>query len=142
MLPAGLQADVLQIGAIGDYDVEHVAEHLAVDFAVFGLVGSVRPGGVEHVGDVGEGGELGSDVLRVGDVAPDVGDRVVVVPGGAGAAGDAVDLPGAAGGVREGEDLGQAVADDSGDADDQGHALVLRRRIVVAELLLLRIECA
>lgn len=56
-------------------------------------------------------------VVGIGDVALDVFDGVVGVPGGTGAAGDAVDLPWTARGVWEREDLGEAVADDAGDAD-------------------------
>lgn len=54
MLPPSLQANVLQIGAIRDYYIKHVSQHFAVGFAVLGLGGSVSPGDVEHVGDIGE----------------------------------------------------------------------------------------
>lgn len=66
----------------------------------------------------------------------DVVDRIVIVPSGSGAAGDAVDLPGAAGSVGERQDLGQAVADDSGDADDQGYALMLLGRLIFFDFFL------
>ena len=45
-------------------------------------------------------------------------DGVVGAPGGAWAAGDSVDLPGAAGCVGEREDLGEAIAYDASDAND------------------------
>ena len=97
---------------------EDVAEHGAVNLAVLDLGGSVAPGDVEEVGDVVEGGELRVGVVGVGDVALDVVHEVVGVPRRPGAAGDAVDLPGAARGVGEGEDVGQAVAENAGDTED------------------------
>lgn len=57
-------------------------------------------------------------------------------PIGTGAAGDAVDLPWATGGVGEGEYLRQAVADDARDANDEGDALVFGRAFVFIQLLL------
>ncbi|RWR81864.1 germin-like protein subfamily 1 member 14 [Cinnamomum micranthum f. kanehirae] len=50
--------------------------------------------------------------------------EVVEGPIGARAAGDAVDLPWAVGGVGEGEYLRQAVTDDACDANDEGDALI------------------
>ena len=61
---------------------------------------------------------------------------MIGVPGGARTASDAVDFPRAAGGVGEREDLGEAVSDDSGDADDECDALVGLCRFIVVELLL------
>lgn len=136
VLAAGLEADVLEVRGVGDDGLEDVAEHRAVDLAVLGLSGAVDPGDVEDVGDVGQWGELGLGVGGIGYVALDVFDGVVEGPVGAGAAGDAVDLPRAAGGVGEREDLGEAVADDAGDADYEGHALVLGRAFVFIQLLL------
>lgn len=136
VLAARLEADVLEVGGVGDYRLEDVAEHRAVDFAVLGFGAAVDPGDVEDVGDVGEGGELGLGVGGIGDVALDVFDGVVEGPIGAGAAGDAVDLPWAAGGVGEGEYLRQAVADDARDADDEGDALVFGPAFGFIQLLL------
>ena len=61
---------------------------------------------------------------------------MICVPGGARTASDAVDFPRTAGGVGEREDLGEAVSDDSGDADDECDALVGLRWLIVVELLL------
>lgn len=115
---ARLNADVGEIRGIGDNCVEDVTKHCAVEAAAVGFGGAVGPRDVENVGDVCEGGEFGLGLLRVGDVTLDVLHRMVGGPGGARAAGDAVDLPGAAGGVGDGEDFGQGVADDACDADD------------------------
>ena len=65
--------------------------------------------------DIVEVGELGLGVLGVRDVALDVVNGMISVPGGSGAASQAVDLPGASRGVGEGEDLGEAIAHDAGD---------------------------
>ena len=115
---ARLETDVLEIGGVWDQCAEDVAEHDGVALEVLGLGGSAGPGDVEEVGDVMEGGKLRVGVVGVGDVALDVVDGVVGVPRRPGAAGDAVDLPWATGGVGEGEDLGQAVSNDAGHADD------------------------
>nr|GMD10023.1 hypothetical protein Saspl_050514 [Ipomoea batatas] len=55
---------------------------------------------------------LGLRVFLGGNIALDILDWVVGVPGGSCAASDAVNLPWAAGRVGEREDLGEAVADD------------------------------
>ncbi|PON90588.1 LOW QUALITY PROTEIN: hypothetical protein TorRG33x02_136430 [Trema orientale] len=138
VLPARLQAHVLEIRSVRGNRFENVAEHPGVDMAVLELGGLAAPGDVEDVGDISELGELGPGLVPVGEVALNVVDGAVGVPGGAGAAGDAVDLPGSAGGVGEGEDLGEAVADNAGDADDQGYTLVIGRcGVVIVSFLLL-----
>ena len=65
MFVAGLEADVAEAGAVGGDSGEDVLEHVGVDFAVFYLGRTGRPGGVENMGDVGEGGELGVGILGV-----------------------------------------------------------------------------
>lgn len=58
-------------------------------------------------------------------------------PGGTRTGSDAVDFPWTAGCVGERENLGEAVSDDSGNADDECDALVaLRRLIVVVDFFL------
>lgn len=91
--------------------------------AVLGLGGSAGPSHVEDMGDIGQRRELRLSVAGVGDVALDVLDGMIGSPAGTGTAGDAVDLPGAAGSVGQRENLGEAVADDAGDADHECHAL-------------------
>jgi len=90
--------------------IQNVSKHPAIDLAILRLSGAVSPGDVEDVGNVGKRRELGGSVGGVGDVALDVFDRVIGVPGGSRAACDAVDLPWAAGSVGEREDLREAVA--------------------------------
>ena len=131
VLPASLQAYVLKIWRVWDNRLENVAEHAAIDVAVLDLGGSVAPCGVEDVCDVSELGELGPGLVRVGDVTLDVVNGVIGVPGWPGPAGDAVDLPGSAGGVGEREDLGEAVAHDASDAYHKSHAPVVGRRVVI-----------
>lgn len=114
MLSTSLQANMFQIRRIGNNRTQEIPEHFTVDFAVLGI----SPSDIEDVGNVCELREFGLRLLGIGDVALDVLNRVVGVPGGARAASDAVDLPWATGGVGEREDLGEAVADDAGDADD------------------------
>lgn len=115
---------MLKIRSIRDDRIQNVSKHPAIGLAILSLVGAVSPGDVEDVGEVGERGELGCGVGRVGDVALDVFDGVIGVPGGARAAGDAVDLPWAAGSVGEREDLRQAVAHYPCHPHDQRYALV------------------
>lgn len=88
------------------------------------------------MGDIGEWGEFGEGFFCVGDVTLDVFDWVVSVPGGAGAAGHAINLPWAAWGVGEREDLRQAVTDDSSYAYDEGDALKAFGCIVIVEFFL------
>lgn len=83
-------------------------------------------------------GELGFGLVLVGDVALNVLDQVVGVPRGTRAACHAVDFPGAAGGVVEREDLGEAVADDAGDADDESDVLVLGVSVVIVGFSLIK----
>lgn len=128
VLAAGLEADVDELGAAGDYDGEDVAEHGGVGLPVLGLGGAAGPGDVEDVGDVGERAEGVGDGGGVGEVEVEVGDG----GGGRGgpgrerAARDGVDLPGPAGGVGEREDVEEGGADDAGGPDDEGDALVGR----------------
>lgn len=137
VLGAGLEGDVEEVGGVGEEEVEDVAEHGGVCVDVLGLGGAVDRRDVEEVGDVGEGGEFGLCIGGVGDVALDVMDGVVGGgPGRARGTGNAVDLPGAAGGVAERKDLGTAVADDAGDADDEGDVLGLGQAIVFIKPLL------
>ena len=119
LLAAGLEADVDERGAAGDDGGEDVAEHVAVGLAglLLGRTGARGPGGVEYVGDVGEGLEGLGHGGGVGEVDVEVDDGVGVgvgVGGGRGArwrgpgrepaAGERVDLPWPAGGVRQRED--------------------------------------
>lgn len=106
VLVACLDADVGEVGGVGDNGVEDVAEHGAVDGAALGFGGAVGPCYPENVCDICEGGDFCLGLIGVGDVALDVFNRVVGVPCGALATGDAVHLPGAARGVGDGEDLG------------------------------------
>ncbi|KAJ4965276.1 hypothetical protein NE237_017125 [Protea cynaroides] len=124
-----LEGDVLEIGGVKDDRLEYVPEHGGVDLAVGGLVVPIDPGDVEDVGDVGERRELSEGFIGIRDVALDVLDGVIGVPGGTFATGYAVDLPGTARGIGKRENLGQTVADDAGDADDQTHALVQSLRM-------------
>nr|GLL28555.1 hypothetical protein TorRG33x02_136430 [Ipomoea trifida] len=113
-----LQANMVQIRRIWDYRIQHIPQHFPVDFTVFQLRGPVRPRHVKNMRDVTQHRQLGIGIFLVGNIALDILDRVVGVPGGSGAAGYAVNFPWAAGGVGEREDLGEAVADNPGDAHD------------------------
>lgn len=118
MFAASLQTNMLQIRAIRQHSINDISEHLTVDFAVLGFSGFASPSDIEDVSDILELSEFWLGFITVWDIALDIFDGVIGVPGGTGAASDAIDLPGAAGGVGEREDLGQAVADDSGYAHD------------------------
>ena len=131
-----LETHVSEIGCIRDYGTEHVAEHGAVDFAVLGFGGSVGPRHVEDVGDVDELGEHGLGLFGIRYIALDVLDEMIGVPVGLGAPGHSVHFPWAAGRIGQGQDLGQAVAHDSGDAHYQAHALVASCRLILFEFLL------
>nr|GMD10022.1 hypothetical protein TorRG33x02_136430 [Ipomoea batatas] len=111
-------ANMIQIWRIWDYRIQHIPQHFPVDFTVFQLRGSVCPRHVKNMRDVTQHRQLGIGIFLVGNIALDILDRVVGVPDGSGAAGYAVNFPGAAGGVSEREDLGEAVADNPGDAHD------------------------
>lgn len=141
MFSARLEAYVLEIGCVWYHRVEHVPQHGSVGFAILNLGGPAGPGNIEEVGDILEVGELRVGLVSVGDIALDVFDRVVGIPGRSRAACQPVDLPGATGGVGEWEDLSKAVADDSCHSDDQGHALILRRCIIFFEFLLCSADC-
>lgn len=60
---AGLEADVAEIGGVGDQRSENVPQHGAVGLAVLNLGGPIGPGDVEDVGNVGERRELGEGIL-------------------------------------------------------------------------------
>jgi hypothetical protein len=133
-LAAGLEADVDERGASGDDDGEDVAEHGAAGLAgvVLSRTGARGPGGVEYVGDVGEGLEGLGHGGGVGEVEVEVDDGVGIGGGGGArwrgpgrerAAGERVDLPWPHGGVQAREDVEEGGADDARGADDEGHLL-------------------
>lgn len=90
---------------------------MSINFAVLGFTRSTRPSDIKDVSNISELGELGLGFIGVGDIALNVFDRVIGVPGRSRATSHAVDLPRTAGSVGEREDLGETVADDAGHAD-------------------------
>lgn len=131
-----LQANMLQFWRIWDDSIENVAQHVRIHLTIFDFIVHVSPCHVENVRDIPEFGELGMGFLNLQDVTLDVLNRVVGSPGRPRAAGYAVDLPRPAWCVGEWQDLGEAVADDAGHADDQSHTLVPCLRVVVVKLFL------
>ena len=97
----GLEADVAEIGGVGDQRPENIPKHGAVGLAVLNLGAAYGPGDVKDMGNVGQRGELGEGILRIGDVALDVLDGMIGVPTRTRAASHAVNLPWTAGSVRE-----------------------------------------
>jgi hypothetical protein len=112
-------------GTVGDDDGEDVAEHGGVGPPVLVLRGVAGPGGVEDVGDVLEGLEGVGDGGGVGEVEVQIrdGGGGWRGPGRERAAGERVDLPGAAWGVLQREDVEEGGADDAGGSDDERDAL-------------------
>lgn len=133
---AGEEADVAEGGGVGEDGVEDVAEHSGVGRAVLGLGDPVGPGDVEDVRDIGERGKLGLRLVGIGDVALDVFDGVVGVPGGTGTSRHAVDFPWTAGCVGEREDLGEAVSDYARHSNYQSNALDALRTFIFFKLFL------
>ena len=137
VLASRLQANVLQLGCIWDNSIKHIPKHFPIDLAVLFFTRFAGPRDIEGVSNIGELGKLLSGLIRIRDITLDVVDWVIHVPGGPGAASHAIDLPGSARGVREREDLGEAVANYASDPNDEGYALVLGRFIVIIQFLLL-----
>ena len=54
MLASRLETEVAEIGRVGDYGTEHVAQHGAVDVAILEFGGTAGPRHVEDMSDVGE----------------------------------------------------------------------------------------
>lgn len=105
MLRPRLETNVPEIRRVWNNRAEDVTEHRPVNLTVVHLHRSVAPRDVEHVRDVSQRRKLGSRVFFVGDIALDVIDGMIGVPGGTGTASDAVDFPRTSRSVGERKDL-------------------------------------
>ena len=82
-----------EIGGVRDQRPENIPEHGVVGLAALNLSAAYGPGDVKDMGNVGQRGELGEGILRIGDVALDVLDGVIGVPTWTRAVIHAVNLP-------------------------------------------------
>lgn len=90
--PSRLEADVMELRSVREDSTEDVSEHGSVCLDVFGLGGSVGPGHIEDVSDIGEGRQLGEGIVGIAEVALNVVETVGFAPGRARTACDAVDF--------------------------------------------------